>query len=459
MKKYFKIFGWSTLVLVLSLVGFVAIKLTPIMASFTAKTVCSCLYVAGKNLESVRAKELQVYPFISNADIELLPDSSVTARILWQKNKAIYRKGLGCTLLFEQPEEVVRKQKFNLAGSPTINQDTVLWPAGNVLKENSFNIDHEKLNKAVEGAFIETEIMQPLNTDAVIVVYNGEIIAEKYAKGFDKNSKLLGWSMTKSIVNAFIGILVRDGKISVNDFAPIPEWQQDDRKNIRIENLLQATSGLRWNESYFNPLSDFHMMFTYRDDKAKFEASRELNYTPGEHFQYSSSSTNILSGITRQIVGDNDYTKFPYERLFYKIGMNSAVLEPDASGTFIGSSYCYATARDWARFGLLYLNDGYWLGERILPEGWVEYSMTPSVAAPLGEYGAQWWLNVGKKGNPEQRRYPTLPEDAFCAEGFEEQYVMVIPSENLVVVRLGVSHHGFPFDKMVADIISSLPED
>jgi CubicO group peptidase (beta-lactamase class C family) len=458
MKKYFKILGWTILVFVLGIICFVLVKFPPIMSSYAAKTVCSCVYVAGRSLETIRAKELTVYPFLPNADIQLLPDSSVTARILWQKNKAIYRKGLGCTLLFEQPEEVVRNQKIKIPGPPPYDQDTVAWPAGNKLSEISFDIDHEKLNKAIDEAFTENP-EKPFNTYAVIAVYNGEIIAEKYGEGFDKNSKLLGWSMTKSIVNALIGILVRDGKLSVNDYAPIAEWQKDDRKNIRIENLLKATSGLRWNESYFNPISDFHTMFTYRDDKAKFEATRKLAYTPGEHFQYSSSSTNILSGITRKIVGDDDYTRFPYERLFYKIGMHSAILEPDASGTFIGSSYCYATARDWARFGLLYLNDGNGNGERILPEGWVEYSMTPSEAAPMGEYGAQWWLNVGEKGNPAVRRYPTLPTDAFCAEGFEEQSVMVIPSKNLVVVRLGVSHHGFPFDKMVEDIIASLPAD
>jgi CubicO group peptidase (beta-lactamase class C family) len=138
--------------------------------------------------------------------------------------------------------------------------------------------------------------------------------------------------------------------------------------------------------------------------------------------------------------------------------MNHTIIEPDPSGTYVGSSYAFASARDWARFGLLYLNDGVWNGERILPEGWVAYSSTPSPAAKLGEYGAQWWLNHGAEGNPEMRKYPGLPQDAFWADGFEEQYVMVIPSKKLVIVRLGVSHHGFDFTKLAVDIQKALPQ-
>jgi len=459
MKRILKFTGWIVGIILLSGITFMALKFPPVMTSFAAKTVCSCVYVMGRTLESVRVEELEVYPFLPNADIQLLPDSSVTARLLWQKSKAIYRKGLGCTLLSEQPEEVVRGQKIKIAGPPPFSQDTVAWPAGNKTTEITSYINHEKLSKAIEDGFLNTDPKKPLNTHAIVVVYNGEIIAEKYAPGFDMNSRMMGWSMAKSVTNALVGILVRDGKLSVSDPAPLAEWQLDERKNIRIENLLQATSGLQWNEAYFNPISDFHMMFTYRDDKAKFEASRKAEFAPGENFKYSSSSTNILSGIVRQLVGEDDYHRFPYERFFYKTGMHSAIMEPDASGTFVGSSYCYATARDWARFGMLYLNDGYWVGGRVLPEGWVEYTTTPSSAAKRGEYGAQWWLNAGEKNNTANRMYPQLPPDAFWADGFEEQYVMVIPSKNLVVVRLGVSHHGSPFEKMVKEIIECLPED
>ena len=131
-------------------------------------------------------------------------------------------------------------------------------------------------------------------------------------------------------------------------------------------------------------------------------------------------------------------------------------MEPDASGTFVGSSYSFATARDWARFGLLYLNDGVWNGEVILPAGWVTYSTTPAPAADLGKYGAQWWLNAGDPQNQQLRKYPDLPPDTYWADGFEEQYVMVIPSKKLVVVRLGVSHHGFDIVKLVNSVIEAV---
>jgi CubicO group peptidase (beta-lactamase class C family) len=384
MRKFLKITLWVLVLIIVFSIGFIVVKYPPVMVSFAAKGVCSCVYVTGRTLESVRAEELQVYPFLPSANIQLHPDSSVTARLLWHTRKAIYRKGLGCTLLSEQPEEAVRQQKMKIAGPPPFNQDTVAWPMGDKPNDITYNINQEKMNRIIDSAFIEKNPEKPIRTHAVVVVYKGEIVGEKYAAGFDKNSRLMGWSMTKSVMNALIGILVRDGKFTINDGAPFSEWQNDDRKNIKIENLLKATSGLKWNESYFNPFSDFHMMFTYRDDKAKFERSRESKYAPGEYFQYSSSSTNMLSGLLRQTTGE-DYWAFPYENLFYKTGMHSAIMEPDASGTFVASSYGFASARAWARFGLLFLNDGFAGGQRILPEGWVEFSTTPSTAAKQGE--------------------------------------------------------------------------
>lgn len=430
------------------------------MTGMAAKVVCSCVYVTGRSVESVKNEELQVFPLLDKASITLLPDSSVTATILWKTSKAIYRKGLGCTLLAEQSEEAVRNQKIKIASPPPFEQDTVAWPNGNKVSGNDLGINKELLEKAIEGAFADKDPANPIFTHAVVAVYNGEIIGEKYATGFDINSRLMGWSMTKTFTNAMIGILVRDGKLRVGEPAPIAEWQQDERKNIKLENLLQATTGLEWNEGYFNPNSDFHTMFIRRDDKAGFAASRKPEFAPGENFRYSSGTSNILSRIIRQTVGDDEYYRFPYERLFYKIGMHRAIIEPDASGTFVASSYSYASARDWARFGLLYLNDGYWQGERILPEGWVEYSTTPSTAAKKQEYGAQIWLNKGEPGNPSNCYYIGLPNDAFVFDGFEDNSVVVIPSKNLVVVRLGVTHNGnFSLADLVNGVIASLPEE
>ncbi|GCC52943.1 hypothetical protein SanaruYs_31840 [Chryseotalea sanaruensis] len=461
MKKFIKVTLLSLIGILLLVVLVVVYSFTPIMAGMAAKTVCSCVYVSGRTVESVREKELTVFPTLSSAGLEVdTSDSSVTATVLLAKAKAIYRKGLGCTLLAERSEEEVRSQQISLAQAPAYLQDTLAWPMGNLLLDSiATDIDKERIDKALEIALIETDSAKPKNTLAVVVLYKGQLIAEQYADYVTPQTKLMGWSMTKSITNALIGLLVNDGNLRVEDPAPVPEWKDDARARITVNNLLQASSGLKWSETYFNPFQDFHQMFIYSDDKGAYAASRPLVQQPNTHFQYSSASTNIMSRMIRQQLGDTLYHRFPYERLFYKIGMLNTVIEPDASGTFVGSSYSFATARDWARFGLLYYNDGVWNGEHILPEGWVKYTTTPATTPPLGEYGAQWWLNAGAKDNPQNRKYPDLPQDAYWADGFEEQFVMVIPSEDLVIVRLGISHHGFDMVSMVNEIIASLPND
>jgi CubicO group peptidase (beta-lactamase class C family) len=459
MKRLFRIVTFAVLGIVILSIAFVVVTFPPIMTGMAAKTMCSCVFVAGRTPESVVEKELQVFPGVSKADIQLTEDSSVHATLLGKTSVAIFRKGLGCTLLSEAEEKQIRDQKIILPVQPALDQDTIPWPMGDLIVDSiPSGIKNDILIKTLDDAFFEQDPTRPLNTFAVVVVHDGKIIAERYAPGVFRNSKLMGWSMTKSITNSLIGILVKDGKLKTESPAPVSEWQDDERKNITLNNLLQASSGLDWSESYFVPTSTFHKMFIHSDDKAAFARGMRLDDKPGEHFRYSSGTTIILSGIIRETVGDESYYKFPYEKLFYKIGMNQAIMEPDASGTFVGSSYCYASARDWARFGLLYLNDGVWNGERILPEGWVKYSLTPTASAKMGEYGAQWWLNAGAQNHQENRKYPKIPADAYWADGFEEQYVMVIPSEKLVVVRLGVSHNGFDFEKLVTGVIEALPD-
>ncbi len=459
MKKFVKISLLSLLTIFLLALLAVAITFPPIMAGMAAKTVCSCVLVSDRSVESVKEKELQVFPGLASATIEITEDSTVRATVLFSTAEAIYRKGLGCTLLAERSKEEVKKQSINLATLPTYSQDTLDWPMGNRMQDTVLTgVDYARIKDAIKLAFIDKDPTKPANTLAVLAVYNGQIVGEQYAEGRNANSKLMGWSMTKSITNALIGILVREGKLSVEANAPVPEWKGDERQKITLHNLLQASSGLDWSETYFNPFEDFHQMFIKSDDKGAYGASRLLKFEPGSVFQYSSGTTNILSRMIRQQIGDADYYKFPYEQLFYKIGMCNTVMEPDASGTFVGSSYSFATARDWARFGQLYLQDGVWEGERLLPEGWVKYTTNPAAAAPLGEYGAQWWLNAGAKEDTSKRKYPNLPTDTFWADGFEEQYVMVVPSKKLVVVRLGVSHHGFAMEEMMTEIIASLPD-
>ena len=223
--------------------------------------------------------------------------------------------------------------------------------------------------------------------------------------------------MAKSVTNALVGILTMKGKLSLKGPVPVPEWQKanDPRQVITLDHLLRMSSGLEWVEAYAErPVSDVNMMLLLKPDMAAYVASKPLAAKPDTVWRYSSGTTNLIRRIIRDALGTKEsYWEFPRRELFNKIGMRSAIWETDASGTFIGSSYLYATARDYARFGLLYLNDGVWQGERILPEGWVAYSTTPTPAAPKGQYGAHFWLNGGKDSNPQDRLIPSCQGTHF----------------------------------------------
>jgi CubicO group peptidase (beta-lactamase class C family) len=384
-------------------------------------------------------------------------DSSVTGSILgFAKRKAIYRKGLGATLVSELDEQNIRSQHMNLPAKPMVNTDTIPWPLGDKLT-GSFPsaIDRGKLQSAIQAVFEEEDTILPVRTRAVVVLYNGQLIAERYADGFTAKTKLTGWSMTKSVTGALIGILVKQGKLSVETPAAVPEWRNanDPRRSISLTSLLQQRSGLDFVENYSRSSDATRMLFE-KADMGGYTASRPLKAKAGSVFYYSSGNSNILSRIIRQTLGDSSYYSFPYQQLFYKLGMYSAVLEPDPSGTFVGSSYMYATARDWARFGLLYLNDGVYNNERILPEGWVAKSTRPASADRQG-YGYQIWLNTG--GDTLIKKYAAAPADMFYADGFESQLIFVIPSKKMVVVRLGLTqHNNFNANKFLQDVLSAI---
>lgn len=429
----------------------------PIISSYSAKTMCSCVMLNGRQPDDISNHELSTFPLSLVSVSASYTDSSATGSVFgFAKRKAIYRKGLGCTLVNEITEEELRAQKFTLATPPVVHTDTIPWPMGDLLPEYSpSEVDIEKINAAVEAAF---EFPDERRTRAILIVHDGLIIAEKYAEGFDKNSRHMGWSMTKSVMNALAGILVRQEKLELNESVSIEEWKNDSRSAITLHNLLQASSGLQWEENYGGPSDATNMLFKERN-AGEYASHAPLVYEPGKEFYYSSGTSNLISWIARKTIGDSVYHRMPYEQLFYPLGMYSMVMEPDAGGTFVASSFSYATARDWARFGMLFLNDGYWTSGRILPEGWVEYSTTPAKGAEQGEYGAQFWLNAGAEGNSINRKYPSVPTDLFWADGYEGQNVFVLPSENLVVVKLSQSTGKYlDDDKFLADIIRALPE-
>lgn len=379
----------------------------PLLSGYAAKVCCSAVFVSHRSPDSVVAHDLRHFPFFLARCTVDATDSSVTATVLGlARKRALYHHGLGSVLVNGISEENLRHQwaTIQTAPPPPGPADTLAQtPLLNAL------LQHEL---AREGA------------RALLVIRHDTLIGEAYAPGFNDSTPLAGWSMTKSVTNALLGVLSREGRLDTADRAPVGSWHNDARKDITIKDLMCMRSGLRWWEFYIGPCPCTDMLFKAKD-MGLAAAQCDLRHTPGEVFNYSSGTANILSKIIRDKIPVEDYYRWPYERLLYKIGMRHATLEPDAGGTFVGSSYCYATARDWGRLGLLYLHDGVWRGERLLPEGWVRFSTTGP-----GVYGALWWLNGG--------RWPHLPADAYAAEGYEGQYVCVIPSKDLVVVHLAL---------------------
>jgi len=433
------------LLVVLGYAGYYLVDAMPIGTGHTAKYLCSKVFLGNQDAERVFEVELAPSnPLFSMVDYRLDPvKRSVTATGLGGLSPAtaVFRPGFGCTLTTGITRDQLLAQAEGVAAPPPPNM-AAEWPAGEMvdLQRISPGVDRAKLETVLDDAFREPAPDSRRNTHAVVIVYRGRIIAERYAEGITVTTPLLGWSMTKSWINALIGLLVRDGKLDIMRPAPVAAWQNDERAAITTDQLLRMSSGLEFEEVYA-PGSDAVNMFYKSSDFAAFAAGMPLAGKPDGRWSYSSGTTNILSGIVFRAVGGTlqDLHRFTRERLFDKIGMHSALIEPDPTGNWVGSSYGFATARDWARFGLLCSNDGVWNGERILPDGWVRYSTTPTPLAEQGQYGAQFWLNAGDKGRPENRRFPTIPADQYNQGGYNGQLVAVIPSRELVIVRLGVT--------------------
>jgi hypothetical protein len=432
-------------------------RAAPIATAFYAKTLCSGVFVSGRDPASLLSQELspddipELRPVRAEVDRER---RRVIARFAGLAERvAQFRPGLGCTVLIDTSALPPAPQQSALV--------PVSWPMNDAAAAgNPSRVDVARLQRAVNAAFGEPQPQRPRRTRAVVVVHHDRIVAERYAEGFPAHTPLIGWSMTKSALNALVGILVREGRLDLSAPVRLPEWRGDGRAAITADHLLHMTSGLEFSENYSNPLDDVIFMLLGTPDMAAFAAAKPLALVPGSRWRYSSGTSNILAHVARDAIGSSTaYLTFPRRALFDKLGMASATIEPDASGTWVGSSYMYATARDWARFGLLYLHDGVWRGERVLPRGWVQYSVTPAPGAPDGKFGAHWWLKVPFPFNSPDASRPVLPPDAFHAVGHEGQFVSIVPSRDLVVVRLGLSRadRSWDHEAFLADILAAVP--
>ncbi len=434
-----------------------AVRIFPIGTGAAAKAVCSDVFVSGRDPEGVIDQEIPKAAFVSySVDREAQTVSAHAFGL--QRKTAAYRPGLGCALALEVEPASLQAQGFEPPPRPASDAP---WPAGEAPdpRPDPDGLDRAALDAAIAEIFDDSGQDPPLHTRAVVVVHRGRLLAERYAEGFNRDTPLLGWSMTKSVTSALVGILVGRGELDVDAPIGFAAWSSagDPRAALTWDQLLRMSSGLEFNEDY-GLRTDVTLMLFDRHDGSAVALDRALAHEVDTRWSYSSGTTNLIARRVRELFDDDAaYHRFPHEALFTPIGMHSAVLETDPSGTFVGSSFMYATARDWARFGQLYLQDGVWQGRRILPDGWVARSMTPSPTHPSKGYGYQWWLNAAD--DPQDRPLPEVPADAFWASGHQGQMVLVVPSREAVIVRHGMTNNReWPRAEFAAKVLAALPD-
>lgn len=433
-------------------VSFYLNSLLPIITGYAAKNLCSAVFISSRSQEEVEKLDLNFSLVRYTRNFVDFADKSVTSHFLWGRSKAIFREGFGATLVRAIPESAIRKIKYPPGTQPGYLQDTIQWPLGDIIPDTETGIDINSLRN-ISNRLITGNEYNGI-AFAFMVLYKGIPVTEAYRPHFDQHTRFLSWSMAKSFTNAMVGILVRQGKLNINLPVELDEWKNDGRRKITLNDLLQMQSGLKWNEDYGNR-SDVTLMLHCSGNMGKFAIERPYAFDAGTHWYYSSGTTNIVSYLIRkQFDNDSLYYTFVNSELFNKTGMPDALFEVDPTGTRVGSSYIYATARDYARFALLFRDDGVLKGERILPEGWVKYCRT-AASGSSGTYGASFWLNLNK-------RLPSVPEDMFACEGHDGQRIFIMPAQDLIVIVLGYSpksQGGMDFDRLLKDILNTLPHN
>jgi CubicO group peptidase (beta-lactamase class C family) len=432
-----------------------------VATGFVADILCSSTFVSGLDPDRVFSETVDAMPGVNliawalHRNIDRTHRDVTVSLLGLGRSHAVYREGYGCTL---DHGDAIAPLKL-----PQDEHTPALLPeiAGPALVEAAT----PQLNAALDRAFAEPHAPTYRRTKAVVVVKDGRVIAERYANGYGIGTPLLGFSNTKSVISALTGILVRRGKLHLDGPAPVAAWRDpnDPHHAITVDQLLRHTAGLAIGSSLqaslASVLEPVNRMKFAESDMAGFAESMPLATAPGSVWNYNDGNYVILSQLIREAVGGHaaDFVRFARQELFAPLGMHNVTLEFDASGNPEGSGAMLATARDWARFGLLYLNDGVVGGKRILPEGWVKYSASPTPNAWVG-YGAGFWTNQGDSFGANYRIEHDWPRDAFLAKGTIGQYVIVIPSERLVIVRLGISPNWPDVDgvaPLIRDVIAA----
>ena len=428
--------------------GYVYYPALNIVTGYSSKNMASGVFLANRDKLSMMENDNGFFPIsLANYDINKEEKSVTSSLFGLMKRKSIYKEGLGAVLINENQVDHLRLKAPNRFKV----ESNLPYPYGNLGQKDSLfdEVNYKMLETAVENAY-DVEGINLKQTRAVLVIYKDHIIAEKYEVGFDEKSLMHGWSMTKSFTSTMYGILQKKRGFDLDSSTGIIAWEQDERIKITYRNLLEMNSGLEWDEAYFN-ISDVTKMLYLAEDMGQLQIEKPLVGLPNNTWNYSSGTTNLLSGplLRKQFNSHQEYLDFWYEEFLDKIGMNSAIVEVDQAGNYIGSSYAWATTRDWAKFGLLYLHEGNWNGKQVLDSSFVKYVATPTNSSE-GRYGAQFWLNAGGY-------FPDVPLDMYYSSGFKGQFVFIIPSKDLVIVRTGLTGDPkFDVNKFLKAVIASL---
>ncbi|WP_316224806.1 MULTISPECIES: serine hydrolase [unclassified Bradyrhizobium] len=424
--------GWLT---------FVRPDILPLASAYAAKTVCSNVFIAKRDADAVIRTDVE---FAEHHIARLMKIETDTANrrveaalfgLFW-KRYAAYDERRGCTLVSRDEIPVRAAVPLSLATADA------LWPAGEAVRLS----DDHRLR-----AVLNDPVLQGPGMRAIVVVHDGRIVGETYGEGFNAATPLLGWSMTKTVNAALVGMAIKDGKLSLDQKGLFPQWAGDARANISVADLMAMSSGLEFNEDEGLPNDAGRMEFLVRD-AAAFARDKALVAAPGTTFHYASGSSVLLARIWQNAIGAAAEA-FPHERLFKPLGMTSAVLESDPSGTFLGEAFLYANAHDWARFGEFLRRGGAWNGQQLLPPGFVDYMRSPAPASDEGHgpvYGrGQLWLAPGLGFD--------LPADTFMLNGHLRQTITIIPSRKLVILRMGLTREdiGYSNAKLLHAIVAA----
>jgi len=434
-----------------------------VATGFAAHILCSETFVAGLDPDRVFSETMAAMPgtgliaWAMDYRVNRTRKDVTVTLFGGGQSHAVFREGLGCYLSHDDaavdaslPPAASHRQQALL---PEIAGPSLVEPA------------NPDLALAPDRAFAEPEQPPFRRTKAVVVLKDGHVVAERYAPGYGIDTPILGYSATKSVISALTGILVRQGKLRVDEPAPVAAWQNpgDPRHAITIDHLLRHTSGLAMGSSLkaslLSALAPVNRMKYVAGDMAAFAEGADLESRPGSAWNYHDGNTIILSHLIRDAAGGHaaDVLRFATAELFGPLGLRNVTLEFDAAGTPEGSSQMLAPARDWARFGSLYLDDGIIDGKRILPEGWVNYSAAPTENGWVG-YGAGFWTNRGDSYGAKYRTGLGWPAESFFASGTFGQYVIIIPSERLVIARFGTSANRYDIEgvsRLVTDVIAA----